>query len=302
MPSKTKHLAENALMLGIALVLLFLSTYTVLGMFVTFLIPLPFILLAVNRTVPNMVWATLAFTVLGWIITGPLEATLAFYSAAWGSVMGIVYAKKKAALPAIVAGAGVSFLGVVSYLGFLSFGMNVDFNAVLQEVSKIRPPMMPKEQFDQLIALGKMVLPTSLVLFSFLSSAINHGLASLFGRRLHRPIPSLKPIREWSFPRSLLYYYFIAMISLLLFAESMQGTFWEIALMNLKVMLDVIFVLQGLSFCLFAAFLYGWKRLTPVLVVCLFIFPPLSTILSLVGIFDLGIRLREKLETRVKRG
>ncbi|MFC8684848.1 DUF2232 domain-containing protein [Brevibacillus porteri] len=302
MPSKTKHLAENALMLGIALVLLFLSTYTILGGLVSFLIPLPFILLAVNRTVPNMVWISLAFTFLGWIITGPFAATLAFSSAVWGSVMGIFYAKKGAALPAIVAGAGVAFLSVVSMLAFMAFGMNVDFNAIVQEVAKMRPAMMPKEQFDQLLELGKIVLPTSLIMFSFLSTAIIHGLASLIGRRLRRPIPVLKPIREWNFPRSLIYYYFIAMISLLLFAESMQGTFWEIALMNLKVMLDVIFVLQGLSFCLFAAFLYGWKRLTPVLIVCLFIFPPLSTILSLVGIFDLGIRLREKLETRVKRG
>ncbi|QDS36928.1 DUF2232 domain-containing protein [Brevibacillus brevis] len=302
MPSKTKHLAENALMLGIALVLLFLSTYTILGGLVSFLIPLPFILLAVNRTVPNMVWISLAFTFLGWIITGPFAATLAFSSAVWGSVMGIFYAKKGAALPAIVAGAGVAFLSVVSMLAFMAFGMNVDFNAIMQEMAKLRPAMMPKEQFDQLLELGKIVLPTSLIMFSFLSTAIIHGLASLIGRRLRRPIPALKPIREWSFPRSLIYYYFIAMISLLLFAESMQGTFWEIALMNLKVMLDVIFVLQGLSFCLFAAYLYGWKRLTPVLIVCLFIFPPLSTILSLVGIFDLGIRLREKLETRVKRG
>ncbi|UKL01173.1 DUF2232 domain-containing protein [Brevibacillus brevis] len=302
MPSKTKHLAENALMLGIALVLLFLGTYTILGGLVSFLIPLPFILLAVNRTVRNMVWISLAFTFLGWIITGPFAATLAFSSAVWGSVMGIFYARKGTALSAIVAGAGVAFLSVVSMMAFMAFGMNVDFNAITQEVAKLRPAMVPKEQFDQLLELGKIVLPTSLVMFSFLSSAIIHGLASLIGRRLRRPIPALKPIREWSFPRSLLYYYFIAMISLLLFAESMQGTFWEIALMNLKVMLDAIFVLQGLSFCLFAAYLYGWKRLTPVLIVCLFIFPPLSTILSLVGIFDLGIRLREKLETRVKRG
>lgn len=127
-------------------------------------------------------------------------------------------------------------------------------------------------------------------------------MASLIGKRIKKPIPALKPIREWSFPRSLLYYYFLAMISILVFGGSMQGTFWETAIMNVKVMLDGIFTLQGLSFCLFAAYLYGWKRLTPVLVVCLFIFPFLSTILSLVGIFDLGLRLREKLETRVKRG
>ncbi|MGN7469059.1 DUF2232 domain-containing protein [Brevibacillus sp. SAFN-007a] len=302
MPSKTKQLAENALMLGIALVLLFLSTYTVLGALVSFLLPLPFLFLAVNRNVSNMVWISVIYTFLGWIVAGPFAAVVALIGAIWGSAMGIVYTKRGKALPAIVAGAVVVFLSTVSSLAFMAFGMNLNFETILQETARMRPSFMTKEQFDQMVALIKMVLPTSIVMFSFIYSAVTHGLASLIGRRIRKPIPALKPIREWSFPKSLLYYYFFAMISILVFGSSMQGTFWETAIMNVKVMLDGIFTLQGLSFCLFAAYLYGWKRLTPVLVVCLFIFPFLSTILSLVGIFDIGLRLREKLETRVKRG
>ena len=302
MPSKTKQLAENALMLGIALVLLFLSTYTVLGSLVSFLLPLPFIFLAVSRSVSNMVWISVVYTFLGWILAGPIAATIALMGAVWGSAMGIVYAKRGKALPAIVAGAAVVFLSTVFGLAFMAYGMNFSFQNVLEETARMRPSFVTKEQFDQMLALVKMVLPTTIVMFSFIYSAITHGLAGLIGRRIKKPIPLLKPIREWSFPRSLMYYYFIAMISILVFGASMQGTFWETAIMNVKVMLDAIFTLQGLSFCLFAAYLYGWKRLTPVLVVCLFIFPFLSTILSLVGIFDLGLRLREKLETRVKRG
>jgi len=302
MPSKTKQLAENALMLGIALVLLFLATYTVLGVLVIVLIPLPFLLLALNRTVPNMVWISLAFAFLGWIITGPVTAILALLSAVLGSVMGMTYTKRGTALPAIAAGAGVIFLSIVFMLAFMNFGLQMSFDMVLKQAASLKPPFMPQEQYDQAMELGKMIMPTSMVIVSFIFSAIVHGVARLVGKRLRRPVPALKPIRECSFPRSLLYYYFIAMISMLVFGQSMQGTFWESAILNVKVLLDAVFTLQGLSFCLFAAYLYGWKRLTPVLVVCLFIFPPLTTILSLVGIFDLGIRLRDKLETRVKRG
>lgn len=302
MPSKTKQLAENALMLGIALVLLFLSTYTVLGIVTGLLIPLPFLLLGMRRTVPNMVWISLAFTVMGGVITGLVTASVALMSALWGAAMGITYARRGTALSAITAGAGVVFLSYLFLLAMMSFVMHTDLNALMQQVSNLRPAFMPKEQYDQAVELGKMVLPAMLVMISFAHSGIVHGLARLMGKRLGRPVPALKPIREWSFPRSLLYYYFIAMISMLVFWESMQGTFWESAVLNVKVMLDVIFTIQGLSFCLFAAYLYGWKRLTPVLIACLFIFPFLTTILSLLGIFDLGIRLREKLETRVKRG
>lgn len=302
MPSKTKQLAENALMLGIALVQLFLSTYTVLGALVGILIPLPFLLLGMSRTVPNMVWISLAFTFLGWIMTGPITAFAALEFAAWGAVMGIFYKRRGTALSGITAGAVAVFFGFVFMLAFMVFGMNTSFDSMMQQAALLRPAFVPKEQYDQYMELAKMLLPVSLVMFSFGSSAIVHWLARLFGKRLRRPVPALKPIREWTFPRSLLYYYFIAMIAMLVFGSSIQGTFWESAILNVKVMLDTIFTLQGLSFCVFAAYLYGWKRLTPVLIVCLFIFPFLTTILSLVGIFDLGIRLREKLETRVKRG
>ncbi|MFD2368916.1 DUF2232 domain-containing protein [Brevibacillus sp. GCM10020057] len=302
MPSKTKQLAENALMLGIALVLLFLSTYTVLGALAGILVPLPFLVLGLSRTIPNMVWISLAFTFLGWIMTGPITAFAALEFAVWGAMMGIFYTRKGTAISGITAGAAAVFLGFVLMLAFMIFGMQTSFDSILQQASLLRPSFVPKEQYDQYIELGKMLLPASMVMFSFGSSAIVHWLARLVGKRLRRPVPALKPIREWTFPRSLLYYYFIAMIVMLVFGASIQGTFWESAILNVKVMLDAIFALQGLSFCLFAANLYGWKRLTFPLVVCLFIFPFLTTILSLVGIFDLGIRLRKKLETRVKRG
>ncbi|WNC14823.1 DUF2232 domain-containing protein [Brevibacillus brevis] len=302
MPSKTKQLAENALMLGIALVLLFLSTYTVLGALVGILVPLPFLFLGMSRTIPNLVWISLAFTFLGWIITGPITAFVALGFAIWGAVMGIVYTKRGTALSGITAGAAAVFLGFLFMLAFMIFGMKTNFDAIMQQAASLRPTFMPKEQYDQAMQMGKMLIPVSLIMFSFISSGIVHWLARLMGKRLRRPVPVLPPIREWNFPRSLLYYYFIAMIAMLVFGASMQGTFWESAVLNVKVMLDAVFTLQGLSFCLFAAHLYGWKRLTPVLIVCLFIFPFLTTILSLVGIFDLGIRLRDKLETRVKRG
>lgn len=302
MPSKTKQLAENALMLGISLVLLFLSTYTIFGVVTVLLLPLPFLLLGLSRNASSMVWLSLAFTVLGSVITGIVSAVIALVAALTGSVMGIVYTKKGTALPAITAGAAVVFLGYMLMLATMTFGMNVNIQDLMREAAQFRPEFMPQEQYDQLMEMATLVLPAFFVISSFTQSVITHGLARLIGKRLRRPVPALPPIREWNFPRSLLYYYFFTMIAMLVFTSSIQGTFWESAVYNVKMILDVVFFLQGFSFCLFAAHLYGWKRFTPVLIVSLFIFPFLTTILSLIGIFDLGIRLRDKLETRVKRG
>ena len=82
----------------------------------------------------------------------------------------------------------------------------------------------------------------------------------------------------------------------------MKHTFWGNAFENLKVLLEVIFLVQGLSLCLFGIYLKKWKIPAPALIASLFIFPGLTYILSLLGIFDLGIGLRKRMETRVKRG
>lgn len=302
MPTNTKQLAENALMLGIALIFLFLSTYTFLGIVTVFLIPVPFVLLGLRRSISNMVWISLAFIVLGSVITGPVSAVVALIAALTGSAMGLIYAKKGTALPAVVAGAGAVFLGYMLMLAAMTFWMNVSLDELMQQATTLRPEIVPAEQYEQMMEMVKLVLPAFFVISSFMQSVITHGLSRLIGKRLRRPVPALPPIREWNFPRSLLYYYFLAMVVILVFQSGIAGTFWESAVYNVKTILDIVFVLQGLSFCLFAAHLKGWNRFTPLLIVSLFIFPFLTTILSLIGIFDLGIRLRDKLETRVKRG
>jgi len=302
MPMQTRQLAENALMLGIALVLLFISTYTFLGMFTFLLIPIPFVLLALRRTVSNMVWIVLVFTFLGSILTGWSGGGIALFLAVLGGVMGLLYQKRRTALSAIVAGAIIVFLAYMALLAFSLFVLQINFDTVLQQASRWKPPFMTAEQFQQQLNAAKLVLPTFFVVSSFFYSGLVHGLARVIGNRTGRPVPALKPLREWHFPRSLLYYYFLVLITLLLFGDKLGDTFWASAISNLKVLLDILFTLQGLSLCLFAFHLKGWKILTPVLVVSLFIFPFLATILSLLGIFDLGVDLRKKLESRVKRG
>ncbi|USG65778.1 YybS family protein [Brevibacillus ruminantium] len=302
MPLQSKRLAEIALLLGIATALLILSTYTVAGVFTTLLLPLPFVFLGRRQSGSSIVWSIVIFTCVGGLLAGIAAAMMAVTVAIWGAVMGKIYAKSESAIPAIFAGAAAVFLGYLAILALSAFVFGVNLNDMFQRATEFKPPFMPQEQFDQGIQFVKMVMPAFLVLMSIIQSVVTHGLSRLLGWLIKSPVPALPPIREWSFPRSILYYYFICMISILLMSDEWDGSFWTSAVFNVKVMLDVVLTLQGLSFCLFAIHLYNRKVLAPVLIVSLFIFPPLTTILSLLGIFDLGINLRKRLETRVKRG
>jgi uncharacterized protein YybS (DUF2232 family) len=314
MPTRRRQLAEFIVVTAIALGLLLVSVTTLIGVITFFFLPIPFIYFAVRNDGRNCVILLLLFALGGTLLVGPFAGLIGFLLGMVGVVMGVFYQRWKRALPTVAAGAGAVFLAIVVGLALLTYGL--DFNLLTQlektkqeilngAISFPVPPVMTEEEWKKSVewevSLFQMILPTFFFVSSFVFSGMVHWLARITLKLFKEALPALPPIREWNFPRSLLFYYFVSLL-LLLFAESMPGSFWPSAILNVKVMLDIIFTIQGLSFCLLAFYLKKWKILTPALVVSLFIFPFLTYILSLLGIFDLGLNLRKRLETRVKRG
>lgn len=309
MPNRTRQLAENALLLGISAVLLFLGTYTIISGFALLAVPVPFVLLALRRNVRDMVFLVLTFAFLGFIVAAIPGAISGFMLAATGAAMGIAYHRKNSALPAIVVGAAIFFASIVVSLIFSTYVLDIDFAKQMEEAtnsiveSGFPVPLTPdvseeewKQMLQQQIDLLLTLLPFIFVLSSLAMSVIVHWLSRTIGKRLQYSIPALKPFREWSFPRSLLYYYFISLLILLLTGGTMEGSFWGKAIINLKYLLDVAFMIQGLSFCFHLFFVKQWRFAGPVLIVSLFIFTVVPNILILLGIFDLGMNLRQRVK------
>lgn len=311
MPNRTRQLAENAILLGISAVLLLLATYTFLGAVVFIVIPVPFILLARQRSVRDMIFIIVTYGFLGLLITGLAGVLPAIMLGLMGFVMGFLYQKTRTAFPAILGGAGVWILSLIVSLIITIYVMGVDivgeFHKASQAMMNTKFPFLPagmteaqfKEQMAQYSKMLVSLFPAMIIMSSMIMSGFNHWISRLIANRLGVPIPALKPMREWSFPRSLIYYYFLTLILLLFVYKSVADTFFGSAILNLKVILDLLFTIQGVSLCLFFFHLKEWKKITPILIVSLFIFPLLTNILSLLGIFDLGIGLRKRLERRM---
>lgn len=315
MSSQKKQWIDSAWMLGTASLLYYLGIHTFLGVILVFLMSVPFALLGITLQIREKSVVTLLFMLVGFVLDGHMGAVLALQTAVTGLVMATLYDRKKSAIGAVVSGAGVNFLFFLVYLFLIHYVMNVDLLAELDRAKQeiisgtrgvlIPSVMSPAEwekqveiQFDML----KTILPTFMVLMSLIMGGLIHAFTRLAAKIFRREIPALPPLRTWNFPRSLLVYYFISLLILMISGEDLQYTFWQDALENLKVMLEVLFMVQGLSFCLFGIHLKKWRIPAVVLIVSLFIFPGLTYILSLLGIFDMGLGLRKRLETRVKRG
>ncbi|MGE5701936.1 MAG: YybS family protein [Clostridia bacterium] len=311
MSTRNKPIVENVILLVVALVLLFISVRTILGIFAFMIVPVPFVLMAARSTGREQVLWTFLFAAFGALIAGVVGSILGILLAFIGGVMGQAYQKRKTGLSAVMMGAGASFLTIVLGLALAKFGFGVNLITAMEKTGEqliSGPGALPtpgwmspedwKKEVQWQMQLFEMVLPSIIVATSFFMSASIHWVSRLVSRLMKRPLPALPPIREWNFPRSLIYYYFAALIMLLLFGEPMSQSFMSSAVNNVKVMLDMIFMLQGLSFCFFFLYRKGWKKLSFVLVIALFIFPLLTYILSLLGILDLGVGLRKRLEKR----
>lgn len=312
MPNRTRQLAENAIMLGISAVLLMLATYTFIGSTAFFIIPVPFILLARQRSFRDMLFIVGTFGFLGMIITGVAGILPALMLGGMGFVMGYLYKRTNSALPAILGGAGAWIVSVIVSLIITIYVMGVDvlgeFNKVSQammngDIPFALPPGMTLEQFKQQYSLLlndlKLLFPSLMMMSAIMASAINHWLARVITKRMGSPVPALKPLKEWNLPRSILYYYFVALIGFLFFYQSITDTFLKSAILNLKTVLEWLFIIQGLGFVAFFLDLKFRNKVPKVLTVSLFIFLLLTNILSLLGIFDLGLGLRKRLERRM---
>lgn len=310
MTNRTSQLSENALMLGVAGVLLLLSVYTFFGVLTLFFLPVPFVLLASKRTLRDMVVVLIAYALLSLILAREAGLLLSLQPVLTGVVMGMLYRRYGRALPAIVGGAATVFLILVASIAFSVFVLNLDLMQEFEQAKKSWLDNMPlpltgglspeewKRQVELITDSLVMLFPLMLVNVSFFTSWLTHVLSRLVAKRTRHPLPALPPFREWSFPRSLLVYYFAAFVVMLLFGQELREGFWLSALTNGKALLDILFIIQGLSFCVYMAYQKGWSFIQPVLFVLVFLFPPVASILSLLGIVDIGFELRKRIEIR----
>ncbi|GAA4724335.1 DUF2232 domain-containing protein [Brevibacillus fulvus] len=314
MPTRGRQLVELALVFIIAFALLIIGTTTYIGMVALLLVPTPFIYLARQHRLRERVIPVFLFILASLLLLGPLGAFAALFLGLLGTVMGHFYRNRNSGLPAVIAGAatvlGSFLLGLLLLTTVFGFDLAAEMNRAKEVVINegLRFPVSSpvtddewKKSVEQEFDMIQMILPTYFVSSSIVFSVVVHWLSRWLLKLCKYTIPAMPPVREWKFPRSLLIYYFAAMLIMLLMGENMTGSFWERAFLNLKVLLDIVFTIQGVSFCFFAFYLKRWRILGPLLVVFLFIFPLLTYILSILGIFDLGLNFRKRLETRVKR-
>ncbi|MDM5201569.1 YybS family protein [Fictibacillus enclensis] len=312
---KTSTIVDGAVMAGVYIILMLISlNVPIISILTYFLLPLPIILFAYKHGwKPGLlVWAVTL--VLSFVMGGTAGLIYAFSSGLMGIIMGELYKRKTSAFGVLLGGSLASVFNFLMLLVFAKLLLNLDivkdaqkqFNSVIDQASKFYKQsgqdLSPQlDQMREQVATIPYMLPTAIIIGAIAVTLITQWLAALVLKRMrfdYRPFP---PFRDWSFPKSFLWYYILAL--LLSFIKTDKGSGLYILMINLFIILTLVLVVQGLTVIFSYAKNKGWPKAVPVFISVLVIFtssilPIIMEVVKFLGIIDLGFEIKKRINTR----
>lgn len=237
------------------------------------------------------------------LLTGEFGLSIVLFSlffAIPAIVMGICYKRNLPASTVITFGILVIIVELTLMIIIISaFGPNVMewIKQFIEESISTVPEQLQQGWDDNFISfvvtMMARMLPVYMFFFALVYVFVTHSLSRQFLRTTGISIAKLPPIKQWMLPRSLVWYYLIALV-IDLFIDPTSGSLIVTVLWNVIPILTFAFVVQAISFLFYLADVKRWNIALPIagIVVALF----LPSIVSLLGVFDIAFKLRNHLK------
>lgn len=304
MQDNARKVTYGAMMIALFAILLAVTLYIPpLGLITIFIIPLPIILyrLRYNRASSILVTATgitLSLLVGGGVILVPF----AFVFGLLGIVIGETVSLGKTKLYTLMA-TGLTLLttGTIMYVVAVftsNFNIIDEFFTATDEVRSQMPSFMEKlgglpdnydELIDSQITFYQTNIPSLFIITIFVMAFIFISLNLEVASRLGNKVQKFPPFREMKLPVMTVIVYGIVLL-LSLFVPAEPGTNFYLLSNNATMILQFLFLLQGIS--LVYHIVYTMKAPKVMTVVVTIFALALSPITIMLGILDTGMNLR----------
>lgn len=304
-----KQVTEGIWMLAIYVLLLLVTLMIpVLSIFSIFFLPIPFVLYTRHFGVKGsllLLVGALVFSVFVFPIFS-LPATV--IAAGMGIFLGYAIHEELSPYETLARGAAGFIVGLIAAM-FISQGLfNVNWVTAISHSMDDSIQMSQsllddmgvertKEQTDILkdqIQLFKDMLPAIFAIVGVVLSWIVQWIGyKILNRKEEKPL-RFPPIRSIRMPVFLLWLYLFVMIGALLTMDS-EGTMY-LFMNNLWTLLSFFILLQGISFAYYFAYVKRMPVVLPIIfTVMVLVFPLVLSLTRILGIIDIGIRLRDRL-------
>jgi uncharacterized protein YybS (DUF2232 family) len=309
-----RKLTEGAVLLAAFAALLLITIYVpVVGSILNLVLPLPFIMFSVKNNLKLIAAFLVAAIFIAFIAGSLMGVGLMLIYGSVGAVIGYLLQKGKSRTFILIASSLTFMAGlVISYVVMVAF-MKIDIihelTAALNESVKSSEAMLKamgrEDQVELLKKQNALMLkqivtlaPSALIFASILSSFITQWICFPIAKRFGVNVQPWGSFRNLVLPKSLLWYYLIALGIMLLFHPH-EGTYLYSVLINARYILETFIMLQGLALLFFIFHQKSVAKGLAVLVVILtFMIPIVRYIIMLLGITDLGFDFRKRFEMK----
>ncbi|PEL09298.1 hypothetical protein CN601_15815 [Bacillus sp. AFS017336] len=308
MLKSTRFITEGAVLLAIYSVLLLIFRFVpFLSLIMAFLMPLPFIILSIKYTIKESLLICCVALGLTLVITSfsLLPVTLMYSTV--GIAIGYLIKNERSKGEILLTSTFLYLIHTV-LLYILSKAVfhidivkqNIDLLTEAIEKSKeLSASLGTKTNDDALnnlintIKLVPTLLPSLLLMTSFILAFLTQLVTFPLIRRLGYKIPKFKPFREFRLPVGFMWIFLIVMF--VSFFQLTPGSFLNTAVTNMIFVLQILLVIQGYASIYYFSYLKQFSKAIPttILIVSLFV-QALTSIVLLIGIVSIGIFNRRR--------
>lgn len=150
----------------------------------------------------------------------------------------------------------------------------------------------------QSIALMPYILPSILIVYSSFEAVVNYVLCAKFLKKHeNKKLPALPPFQDWGFPVSILPVLIFTFVTGF-FVNTENWFEGAMFLINLRLILNAIFIVQGMAF---AFWWMSWKnfgRTARIVLTVFLLFPLMWLWLILLGVSDMAFNFRGRLNNK----
>lgn len=313
--NNVRQLTYGAMMAVLFAILMLLSNVPLLTIITTWFIPLPIALYASKFDLKNSIIVAVVGSFLVFLVAGILSAFMAFFFAIIGMTMSTNIKRQRSKMETFIAVSTASLIMMAGtiYAYILFTGVNIVTEAITvlkkaiydnyEASTKLaeslgQKPIMTKEQADLTVKTITEVLPSTAILAAFGIGLIIILVNFPIMKKLGVPVQKFNALKDLRLPRILLLGYLIIIVVQFI-ASPESGTYLYAVCVNANLILSVLFFVQGVSFIHFMiARAQMPKAVAWIATVLAF---PLSSVVVLVGIVDLGFDLRMFLGDKTKK-
>ncbi|MFT8322499.1 MAG: YybS family protein [Bacillus sp. (in: firmicutes)] len=305
---KTKIITEGAVLLSIYVILLLITLYIpIVNNITNLFLALPFILFRSRfdrkATALFFVAAILLSCIVGSIYAVPLTVLYGIT----GAILGDYIISNKSRIHMILVASIAFFINLVLFYWVSVLFFQVDYidemlqllkTAVDQSESIMKmfnqnESQKAIDQLDAAVKAIKFIIPSAIMIGSLLSVFVIQAVSVPIIKRFGIQTEPWLPIRLWRLPHYILWI-FLGAIGISFFVPMEENTIMYTVFINVFYILQLLIVLQGISFLFFICFQYDVpKGITIIITIFLFLNPTFSFLLKILGIIDLGLDWRK---------